>query len=97
VIEASSGAEALQHATESGGEISLLLTDIVMPEMGGSELAAAVRLVQPSVAVLYMSGYTDDEVFQRGLLADGMSFLPKPFTAVSLLGAVRKQLDAVTA
>jgi len=97
VIEASSGSEALRHASDSSATISLLLTDIVMPEMGGSELASAVRRVQPNVAVLYMSGYTDDEVFQRGLLLEGTSFLPKPFTGAALLDAVRKQLEAVTA
>jgi two-component system cell cycle sensor histidine kinase/response regulator CckA len=95
VIEASCGADALQFATESPGAIGLLLTDVVMPEMSGSELAAAMRGLQPDIDVLYMSGYTDDEVFQRGLLPRGMSFLPKPFTGSALLAAVRRQLDRV--
>ena len=68
-----------------------------MPGMNGRELSAAVLDAHPETAVLYMSGYTDDEVFQRGLLAPGTSFLPKPFTAGELLAAVRGQLDAVGA
>ena len=97
VIEATSGVEALEHLEASDRPISLLLTDIVMPGMNGRELSAAVLNMYPETAVLFMSGYTDDEVFQRALLAPGTSFLQKPFTAGELLSAVGGQLDAVNA
>jgi two-component system, cell cycle sensor histidine kinase and response regulator CckA len=96
VVEAASGSEALARLATLDRAISLLLTDIVMPDMNGLDLSIAVLRVQPDAAVLFMSGYTDDEVLQRGLLAPGTSFLPKPFTSDVLLAAVEAQLSAVS-
>ena len=94
VIQAASGADALHRLETSDRQISLLLTDIVMPEMNGIDLSVAVLRARPDTAVLFMSGYTGDEMLQRGLLPAGTSFLQKPFTTVELLNAVRQQLDA---
>jgi two-component system cell cycle sensor histidine kinase/response regulator CckA len=95
VINAANGEEALERLESSERPISLLLTDIVMPEMNGLELSVNVLRTHPETAVLFMSGYTDDEVLQRGLLPAGTSFLQKPFTSADLLAAVRGQLGSV--
>jgi FixJ family two-component response regulator len=65
-----------------------------MPEMSGRELVDALHTDRPGLRVLYMSGYTDDEILRRGLKDPGMSFIQKPFTAENLAMQVRKVLDA---
>jgi FixJ family two-component response regulator len=70
-----------------------VLSDVVMPAMGGGELAARLANSHPGLPVLLMSGYTDDVIVRRGLLEASASFLQKPFTAASLTMAVRKVLD----
>jgi two-component system, cell cycle sensor histidine kinase and response regulator CckA len=94
VLEAESGARALELLAGSGQRISLLLTDVVMPGMGGRELATRLAELRPDVPVLYTSGYTDGEILSRGLLDPGVAFLAKPFTATALVLAVRQRLDA---
>jgi FixJ family two-component response regulator len=64
-----------------------------MPEMSGRELVEALHNRRPALRVLYMSGYTDDEIVRRGLNDPGMSFIQKPFTAENLATQVRKVLD----
>jgi two-component system cell cycle sensor histidine kinase/response regulator CckA len=66
---------------------------VVMPEMAGSELAARVRALRPEIAVLFMSGYTDDVVVRHGVLEEGSLFLQKPFTAQALASRVREALS----
>jgi CheY-like chemotaxis protein len=76
------------------GSIDLVLTDLVMPAMSGRELVDALRSTRPDVRVVYMSGYTDDDIVRRGLHDPTMSFIQKPFTAENLAMQVRKVLDA---
>ena len=93
VLEARHGTDALQRAAESDDHIHLVATDVVMPEIGGRELAETLAASRPDMRVLFVSGYTDDDIIRRGLLAPGMAFLQKPFTAEGLVRAVREALD----
>ncbi len=94
VLEAGRADEALAMAASRPGVIDLLLTDVVMPEMGGSDLATRLGELRPGIKVLYMSGYTDDAIVRQGLVAQGMHFLQKPFTPDALAAKVRDALDA---
>jgi CheY-like chemotaxis protein len=93
VFEAVNGVEALAIARELGDELDLLLTDIVMPEMGGRELAAALRLERPSLSILFMSGYTHERDAHLSAGGAVSNFLHKPFTLDDLRGRVRLLLD----
>jgi CheY-like chemotaxis protein len=94
VLEAGNGEEALRVVQEHIGEkIHLLLTDVVMPQMGGKELANQLKLLRPDVKVLYTSGYTDDAIVHHGVLEAGTHFLQKPFSPVALAQKVREVLD----
>ena len=94
VIVANDGAEALECVAAATDEIALVLTDVVMPAMSGGELAASLAVSHPELAVMFVSGYTDDVIVRRGLLDASATFLQKPFTATSLARAVRDALDA---
>jgi PAS domain S-box-containing protein len=95
VIEAADGVEALRAAQESdGAAINLLLTDMVMPRMGGGALAARIQELYPGIRVLFISGYTDSALIQHGQLADGMEFMHKPFSPADLARKVRELLDS---
>jgi CheY-like chemotaxis protein len=96
IIEADNGASALK-AVDSlhNGDIDLLLTDMVMPIMGGKELVDRLTLVWPDLKVLYTSGYTDAPITDNGALKPGCSFLQKPFTPATLAHRVRDVLDGV--
>jgi signal transduction histidine kinase/CheY-like chemotaxis protein len=93
VIEARHGADALVAAEQHTGAIHLLLTDIVMPEMGGRELARRLRASRPDVRVLYMSGYLGDATPPEGIEI-GIPILAKPFTTETLAVRAREVLDA---
>ena len=93
VLEAGGGAEALAVAQRNEGQISLLLTDVVMPGMGGRELSEAFRTRYPSVSILFMSAYTEDEVILQGVRVAEVEFIPKPFTVQGLRDKVREVLD----
>ncbi len=93
VMEADNGKEALQIARAFSGPIDLLLTDVIMPGMGGKQLAEQLTSLRPPTKVLYMSGYPDDAVVKSGLLGRGTVFLEKPFTREVLLRKVRQALD----
>ncbi|MEW6721239.1 MAG: PocR ligand-binding domain-containing protein [Thermodesulfobacteriota bacterium] len=88
VILAREGGEALSISAEHAGPIDLLITDVVMPGIGGRELAARIGRSHPGIPVLYISGYTDEAVSHRGLLDTGIPFLQKPFTSGALLRKV---------
>jgi CheY-like chemotaxis protein len=93
VLEAADGEKALQAAAEHEGPIDLLLTDVVMPVMGGPELAQRLRAARPGIRVLFMTAYSPEAVVARGLLAPESSLLQKPFTVQELIRRVR---DAVS-
>jgi signal transduction histidine kinase len=92
VLEAATAAEALQLSENHRGQIDLLLTDIVMPNMSGPELAREMMAREPAIRVLYMSGYADTRVLKQEELNFGSLFLQKPFTAASLQRMVREAL-----
>jgi signal transduction histidine kinase len=94
VLEACNGRDALAVAARHTGYIDLLLTDVVMPEMGGKQLAEALVAKDASLRVLFISGYTDGDISRRGELNPYTAFLQKPFTAKALLGRVREVLDS---
>ena len=75
-----------------GGQIDLLLTDVVMPDMSGRELANRLLLLRPDIKVLFMSGYTDDAIAHHGVLAAGTTLLNKPFSQAALHAAVSDAL-----
>ena len=93
VIAASSGAEALLRCEEHAGPIHLLLSDVVMPELSGPELAKRVRSARPDVKVLCMSGYTDDSIVRHGVLEASIEFFQKPITPAALVARIRQLLD----
>jgi CheY-like chemotaxis protein len=94
VLEAKSGAEALQICERHRRTIHLLLSDVVMPKMSGPELAKRLVQARPGMRVLCMSGYTDDSIVRHGVLEGQMAFLQKPFTPGTLTRKVREVLDA---
>lgn len=94
VLEASGSKEALAFCQTHRENIDLMITDVVMPQMGGRELAEQLRPLRPGMKVLYMSGYTDDAIAHHGVLEPGTAFLEKPFTARALAHKVREVLNA---
>ncbi len=94
VLEATNGQEALGVVKEHDGEtIHLLLTDIVMPQMGGKDLADWLKISRPNVKVLYTSGYADNAIVHHGVLDPGTHFVQKPFSLKTLSHKVREVLD----
>jgi CheY-like chemotaxis protein len=96
VLEAATGSEALRISAAHAGPIHLLMTDVVMPGMGGRELAEQLILQRPQTRVIYMSGYTDDAIVQHGVLDPGMIFLAKPFTLETLARKLREVLGVAS-
>jgi len=93
VVEAQNGTQALEYIKRHPGSVHLVVSDVVMPEMGGRELARLLVKLEPNLLVLYMSGYTGDDVLHRGLLEPGAPFQQKPFTPLGLAAKVRSMLD----
>jgi len=93
VLAAPDGRAGLSLGTEFEGRIDLVLTDVIMPQMGGKELVDKLKSVRPESKVLYMSGFTDDAIIHHGVLDDGVFFLQKPFSTECLATKVREVLD----
>ena len=93
VLPAPDGKEALVIARSYDGDIHLLLTDVVMPQVGGAELARALRVSRPSVRVVFMSGYADGALSRQGVLDEGVILVEKPFTTLRMVQVVREALD----
>jgi CheY-like chemotaxis protein len=93
VLDASTPREALRLANQRAQRLHLLITDVVMPQMNGRELAERVRALRPDVEILYMSGYSEHLLDKNGVLEAGLNFLPKPITPAALTQAVRALLD----
>jgi nitrogen-specific signal transduction histidine kinase/CheY-like chemotaxis protein len=96
ILEADDGREALRTAQEHEGPIHLLVTDVVLPDLGGRVLVEQLLSVRPQMRVLYVSGYTDDAVVRHGILEDQVHFLSKPFSPAVLAQKVREVLDSPT-
>jgi two-component system cell cycle sensor histidine kinase/response regulator CckA len=97
VLEAGGGQEALALCRTENGAVDLVLTDMVMPQMSGDQVAAALRQEYPHLNFLFMSGYTEHAVVSKALLAPDVSFVSKPFTAAVLLGKVNQLLSGAAA
>jgi len=93
VLEARDGREGLELCEAHQGKIDLLLTDVVMPELGGRKLAERILTIRPEIKVLFMSGHTQDVILKEGVNA-GTPFLQKPFTPAALAYKVREVLNS---
>jgi two-component system cell cycle sensor histidine kinase/response regulator CckA len=96
ILEAGGGAEALRIFAQHEGAIDLLLTDVIMPQMSGRDLAERLCTLRPALKVLYISGYTDDMLAHHGVLEPNVYLLPKPFAPDELAKKLREVLDAQT-
>jgi PAS domain S-box-containing protein len=93
ILSAASGGDALVLCEKHSGTIDLLLTDVVMPQMSGRELADRLTMARQGLKVLYMSGYTDNAIIHHGVLDPGIRFVGKPFSAAELTRKVREALE----
>jgi len=94
VLMANNGQDGLKMASQNpGNPISLVITDVIMPQMGGKAMAEWLKSFQPDMKILFTSGYTDDALAHHGMLESGVSFLPKPYTPGILARKVREMLD----
>ena len=94
VLQATNGEEALRVAQKHAGQkIHLLLTDVVMPQMSGRELACQLRLMHPEIRVLLNSGYADEDISQQDEVHPDTPFIQKPFLPAALARKVREVLD----
>lgn len=96
VITAKDGEEAIEKLQSRNGEIDILLTDVIMPKIGGRALADAVQKKKPGLKVLFMSGYTDDAIVEHGVLEEGTHFIQKPFTPERLIRKIRSLLSKIS-
>jgi DNA-binding response OmpR family regulator len=94
VLQAINGQDALRVAREYTGTIRLVVTDVIMPQMGGKIMSEWLKTAYPSLKVLFTSGYTDEMVIRHGVLELGVTFLQKPYTPATLVRKVREMLDA---
>ncbi len=93
ILNAENGEDALRVCKEHDGQIDLMITDVVMPKMGGRDAAKRLHPLYPQMKVVYMSGYTDNAIVHHGVLEPGLNFLEKPFTAKNLARKVREVLN----
>jgi PAS domain S-box-containing protein len=93
VLPAATPAEAVEKASNHSGSIDLLMTDVVMPEMNGRDLAGQITALYPDIRLLFMSGYTSNVIAHHGVLDDGVAFIQKPFSMADMTAKVREVLD----
>jgi ABC-type amino acid transport substrate-binding protein/signal transduction histidine kinase/CheY-like chemotaxis protein len=93
VLAAETPGEAMRLAAEHAGEIHLLITDVIMPEMNGRDLANQLQSLYPELKTLFMSGYTANVIAHRGVLDEGVHFIQKPFSMKELAGKIRETRD----
>ena len=96
VLQASNAAEAVLTFRGHEAEVQLLLTDVVLPDRNGCDLAYELVSLSPSFKAIFVSGYPENSVTRKGLQQPGWSFLPKPFSAASLLQRVKESLNQVS-
>jgi response regulator RpfG family c-di-GMP phosphodiesterase len=95
VLRAANGLHAMFVAREhKGSPIRLVITDVIMPQMGGKVMAEWLQTVNPDLKILFTSGYTDDSITCHGVPETGVEFLPKPYATATLVRKVREMLDA---
>ena len=94
VLAAAGGVQALEIARTHCGQIDLVVTDVVMPNMSGAQLAAQLRQTHADIKVVFISGYTENAISQHGVLDEGVAFLAKPFTRESLAKKMREALGS---
>jgi two-component system, cell cycle sensor histidine kinase and response regulator CckA len=92
VLEATGGREAIEILMEAGTRLRVIVTDVVMPGMSGRDLATRIAALRPDLPVLFMSGYTDEDVIRRGLMERGQRFIQKPFSPDALARQVHRAL-----
>ena len=93
VSEANNGKKALELLNQNGNNFDLIITDLIMPEMNGKELAIEVAKILPNVRVLFTSGYTEDHIVNSGSLEGEVNFLQKPYSIQTLASKVREVID----
>jgi len=96
VLDAKGGEEAIRMCRAHNGPIELLVTDVVMPELSGKEVADRLLELRPAMRILFMSGYTDEAIIQHGVLDANVDFIQKPFTWIALTRKVRDVLNLMT-
>ena len=94
VLEASSGIEGMAAARNSTGPIDLLITDVLLPDVGGGEVAREIVKAQPRIRVLYLSGFSNDTLIDQGIAPDPGNFIQKPFSSEVLRERIRNLLNA---
>jgi len=98
LLSATNGQDALHTVRDhKGSPIRLVVTDVIMPQMGGKVMAEWLKTANPDLKILFTSGYTDEAITQQGVLETGVEFLPKPYTPATLVLKVREMLDHRTA
>jgi two-component system, cell cycle sensor histidine kinase and response regulator CckA len=97
VVETADGKQAIEAVVEKGVRPDVVLTDVVIPGMGGPALVDHLRAILPELRVIYMSGYTDDAISRRGIIEAGVNFLQKPFTMSALATMLRTALGVAEA
>ncbi len=93
VLHSGDPAQVLGLVKEHEGKIHLLMTDVVMPQISGRDLANQIQVMNPDIKVLYMSGYTADVIAHRGILDEGVHFIQKPFSMKDLSSKLRESLE----
>jgi len=94
VIKASDGLEALEIIRNNHSQISLLISDVVMPNMGGKELSVKINKIRPDIKIIFASGYAGSQIANKGILEEGINFILKPYSILKLSQKIRDALDS---